>query len=143
MAFVSGHPMDGLLRLQRDLERFFDKPVFDLGLSGRGVFPSVNVFAQNGDMIVCAEVPGVKPEDVEVVVERGRVTVRGERKAPSDVDGSYHRRERQYGTFSRCIRLPEDVDVEKAEAKYNDGLLTLRIPRSEAAKPRRIEIRGS
>lgn len=140
MAFRSIDPIEGLLRLQRDLERYFEKPTFDLGLSGRGVFPPVNVFVRNGDVIVRAEVPGVKPEDVHIEAERGRVTLRGERKPPAEAEGSYHRRERRYGTFSRTIRLPEDVNVEKAEAKYRNGVLTLRVPRAEAAKPRRIEV---
>jgi HSP20 family protein len=142
MAFLSVDPT-GLLRLQRDLERYFEKPTFDLGLSGRGVFPPVNVFVRNGDVVIRAEVPGVKPEDVQIEAERGRVTLRGERKAPPEAEGSFHRRERRYGTFSRTIRLPEDVDVEKAEAKYRNGVLTLRVPRAEAAKPRRIEVQAA
>jgi HSP20 family protein len=143
MAFLSIDPIEGLLRLQRDLERYFEKPRFDLGLSGRGVFPPVNVFVRDGDVIVRAEVAGVKLDDIRIEAERGRLTLSGERKPPAEADGSYHRRERQYGTFSRSIRLPEDVDVEKTEAKYSNGVLALRVPRAEAAKPRRIEIRGA
>jgi HSP20 family protein len=143
MTFLSVDPIDGLLRLQRELERYFETPSFDLGLSGRGVFPPVNVFVQEGDVVVRAEVPGVKPGDVQIDVERGRLTLSGERKPTATEEGSYHRRERRYGTFSRTIRLPDDVDLEKAQASYRNGVLTLRVPRAEAAKPRRIEVRAS
>jgi HSP20 family protein len=143
MAFLKIDPVEGLLRLQRDLDRYFDKPAFDLGLSGRGVFPPINVFVRDGDVVVRAEVPGVKPGDVHIEAERGRLTLKGERKAPAEAEGSFHRRERRYGSFSRTIRLPEDVDIEKAQASYSNGVLTLRIPRAEAAKPRRIEVRAA
>jgi HSP20 family protein len=142
MTVVSLDPMEGLLRLQRDLQRFFENPGFDFGLSGRGVFPLLNVFVHDGDVIVRAEIPGVNAEDIAIEAERGLLTLRGERKPPAESEGSYHRRERQFGTFSRSIRLPGHVDIERAEAKCRNGVLTLRIPRAEAAKPRRIEVRS-
>ena len=143
MTLMSLDPIDNLLHLQRDLERFFDNPSLDLGVSGRGVFPAVNVFTDKEGIVVRAEMPGVKAEDLRVDAEHGRLTLSGERKAPQHPKGSHHRRERQYGTFSRTIRLPEDLDFDQSHAFYRNGVLTLRIPKAAAAKPRRIQVEAA
>jgi HSP20 family protein len=140
MTLVSLDPMSTLLRLQHDLERFFENPSIDLGFSGRGAFPPLNVFTDADGVVVRAEMPGVKADDLSIEGESGRLTLRGERKSVAPASGSFHRRERPYGTFARSIRLPSDLDFGKSRATYRNGVLTLRIPRAEAAKPRRIQV---
>jgi len=108
------------------------------------VFPPVNVFrGRQGDVVIRAELPGVKPEDIEVTTEGRRLTINGERKADTSDNAAYHRRERPWGKFSRAIHLPADLDVEKAEARFHQGVMTLRIPRSQAAKPRPITVQAA
>lgn len=141
MALVS-YPVGGLLRLQEELDRFFGKPPFELGLAGPNVFPNINVFTDQDGLVVQAEVPGIKSEELHVQVENGRLTISGERKA-AHADASFHRRERRYGRFSRTIQLPRDLDPEKVQAELRNGLLTIRFPKHAAAKPRQIEVKAA
>jgi len=143
MAFVSFDPVEGLLRLQDELDRFFGKPQFDLGLSGASVFPLVNVFTDADGLVVRAEVPGIKSDQLQVQVEPGRLTIAGEREQAAAKDASYHRRERRHGRFSRTVQLPRDLDPERAAADCRNGVLTVRIPKHAAAKPRQIEVRAA
>ena len=141
----SSSPFDGILELQSALERMLGSSTFgSSGLApGGNVFPPVNVFAdKDGAVVVQAEVPGIDPESMVVNVEGRRLTLSGERK-PSEGKASYHRRERQYGKFSRTVQLPEDLDPQSASASYKHGVLTIRVAKQEAAKPRKIEIHPS
>jgi len=143
---VFPNPFNELLRLQHDLESLLNRPTSDVsfGPSATGVFPPVNVFrGRQGDVVIRAELPGVKPEDIEVTTEGRRLTINGERKADTSDNAAYHRRERPWGKFSRAIHLPADLDVEKAEARFHQGVMTLRIPRSQAAKPRPITVQAA
>ena len=105
-----------LLRLQGNLDSLLRSPRSDFffGPATAGVFPPINVFRdQQGDMVIRAELPGVKPEDFNLTVEGGRLTISGERH-PEPFEGSYHRRERPFGKFSRSIQLPDDLDLDHA-----------------------------
>lgn len=138
-------PFDNILRLQRALTRSVDQPFFGFGAtpSGRGVYPALNIFEEEGgDAIVLkAEVPGMKKESLEVEAVGNRLAVAGVREIPSpDGEFRYHRRERQAGEFRRVFRLPYEVDREKATATYRDGILTVRLEKAEAAKPRKIKV---
>lgn len=143
MTRVSFDPVEGLLHLQSELDRFFGKPLYDFGLTGPNVFPLINVFTDTEGMVVRAEVPGIKPDLIKVSLEAGHLTISGERPQAAGKDGSYHRRERQFGTFSRSIQLPRDLDTEHATAECRHGVLTVRIPKQAAAKPRSIEVRSA
>jgi HSP20 family protein len=143
---VFPNPFNELLRLQHDLESLLNRPTPDVsfGPSAAGVFPPVNVFRDHqGDVVIRAELPGVKPEDIEVTTEARRLSIKGERKADTTDNSAYHRRERPWGKFSRAIHLPADLDVEKAEARFHQGVMTLRIPRAQAAKPRQITVQAA
>jgi HSP20 family protein len=135
-----------LLRLQENLDSLLRTPPrsdFFFGPSAAGVFPPLNVFQdQQGDVVIRAELPGVKPEDINVTVEARRLTISGERKPETGGNG-YHRRERLFGKFSRSIQLPDDLDIERAEAKFNQGVMTLRIPRAASAKARQITVHAA
>src|SRR5262245_12218742 len=134
--------MNELLRLQTDLESMLRSPrsEFFLGTATTAVSPTGNQFPDaQGDIVIRAELPGVKPEDFQVTVEGRRLTLSGERK-PEGPEGNYHRRERPFGKFSRVFQLPEDLDVDGAAAKLTNGVLTLRIPRAASAKARQITV---
>jgi len=135
------NPFHDLLDLQRELDRFLGKPLgSDFGLSGGGVFPPVNVFADKDGVVIRAEVPGVDPNGIEISMEGRTLTICGERRRENGKPGSYHRRERSYGKFSRSVTLPEDLDRDKANAECKHGLLTIRIPKAEAAKPKLLKV---
>jgi len=143
---VFSDPFNELLRLQQDLESLLNRPTSDVsfGPSAAGVFPPVNVFRdRQGDLVIRAELPGVKVEDIEVSCEDRRLTINGERKAEAADNAAYHRRERPWGRFSRAIHLPADLDVQHAEARFQHGVMTLRIPRAQAAKPRQITVQAA
>lgn len=136
-------PINALLSLQRELEQVFNRPLFgfDFGLSGRGVFPAVNVFRdKEGNYVVRLEAPGLSPENLTIETQGNTLTIGGSREARSPQDGSFHRRERGSGQFSRSIQLPTDFDLGRAEASYKQGMLTIRIPKREEAKPRQITV---
>jgi HSP20 family protein len=130
-----------LLGLQDELQRLLQAPAsFFREPSAAGVFPPLNVFRGPDGLIVRAEIPGVEPGNVAITTEGYRLTISGERKAAEPTAGSYHRRERPYGKFSRTVTLPDDIDGARTTASLRNGVLTLTIPQRENAKPRRIEI---
>lgn len=134
---------DSLLQLQSLLDRFFRNPAlgFDsYGTVDAGVFPQINVFRDDEGIVVKAEVPGLRSEDLDITIEKGRLLISGERKAEERQGGSYHRRERPAGRFSRALRLPEDLDPAACKATCRNGVLTVRVPRQERARPRRIRV---
>lgn len=135
-------PVQGLFNLQREIDRFFHQPSgIDLGPSGLGVSPPINVFRdQQGQLVVRAEVPGIEPSAVDVSVENRVLTISGQRKRPEANEGSYHRRECRFGNFSRSLQLPADVDTQQATAECRNGLLTVTIPKLAEAKPRQVKV---
>ncbi len=138
-------PFEELERMRRQMDRLF------AGLSGRllseptaGVFPLVNVTESSDNYYVRAELPGVKSGDMDISVTGTSLSISGERKIPPEDDkANYHRREREAGKFSRMINLPGQIDTSKVEARCTDGILTVVLPKSEAAKPKQITIKAS
>ncbi len=109
---------------------------------GPGVFPLVNLTENNDNYYLRAELPGVSADRVDIQSAHNNITITGERQLPeTDEKARFHRRERDSGEFSRIIKLPGDIDTDKIEAKMEDGILTLTIPKAEAAKPRQIKIK--
>ena len=137
-------PVSGLLTLQRELERAFQSPFGTaFGPSGRGVFPPVNVFSDPDGYVVKLEVPGIAPDQISIEGNGRTLTISGKRSVEVPEGGSFHRRERDAGQFSRSLQLPEDLDVGRAEATCKHGVLTIRIPKREEAKPRQISIKAA
>jgi HSP20 family protein len=130
--------------LQRELERLARNPAMSLGLSGQGAYPPINVFDSGEGMVIVAEVPGLDPAQIELGCQGRTLTIRSERKPLEGGEKAvgYHRRERSFGAFSRSIQLPEDLDLQSASAKYENGLLVIRVPKAESAKPRQITIQA-
>jgi len=134
-------PVNALFRLQNELERVFQNPRgLDLGLSGRGVHPPVNLFRQNGDVVIRIEVPGFAPEDLSLESRGQTLSVSGKRSEEHAAEGAFHRRERFAGEFSRSIQLPRDVDPSQAAASAKHGVLTVRVPARAETKPRQIAV---
>lgn len=105
--------------------------------------PAVDIFEDKESIMLTAEVPGVKPDNIHVSVDNNVLTIRGERKLENEErKENYHRVERMYGTFSRSFVLPNTVTTDKIDAQTKDGVLTLRIPKRAEAQPRRIEVKG-
>ena len=103
--------------------------------------PSVDIFETENELILKADLPEVKLEDIEVRVENQTLSLKGERKFEKDESSrGYHRIERNYGTFVRSFTVPTTVDAEKVAAEYKEGVLTVRLPKKEAAKPRQVKI---
>jgi HSP20 family protein len=137
-------PVGSLLTLQRGLERMLANPLgLNLGVSGRGVFPAVNIFSDTDGCVVRLEVPGVAPEQITVETQGRTLTISGKRDSTAPEGSGFHRRERESGAFSRSLQLPDDLDLARAEASYAHGLLTLRVPKKEAATPRQITVKAA
>ena len=147
MSIVRFHsdPFGDVLSLQQSIERAFHQPFFgsDWTPSGRGVYPALNFFERDDALVVKAEIAGLDREKLDVEIEGHRLMLSGARAVPPDPkEGRYHRRERRFGEFRRVFRLPYEVDREKATASYADGVLTVRLEKAEAAKPRQITVGG-
>ena len=135
-------PVRALLELQSEIDRFRTRPpTWNLGPSGGGVFPAVNVFGDREGIVVRVEVPGVKPDTLGIEMEGRTLNTSRERAREEDRKGSYHRRERRFGRFARSFQLPEDLDGSKAAADYKNGVLTIRVPKHAEARPRQIPIK--
>lgn len=112
------------------------------GLSRPATFsPACDVRANDREILFCLDVPGLKREDLEILLEGGVLTVKGQRKYTGDA-GDKVWLGRSYGAFSKSFTLPDHVDTDKMYAELADGVLSIRIPRHEKARPRRIEIGG-
>lgn len=126
-------------RLQRDLQQAFDLSPSIRGI-GRG-FPALNVGSTPRSIELYAFAPGIDPATLQVQLERGVLTLAGERRAPTAAEGtSVHIDERFAGPFRRVVTLPDDIDPGTVEARYRDGVLHVSVGRKAAAQPRRIEI---
>lgn len=117
---------------------------FGQGLSRQSWAPPVNIEETADAYEVTAELPGLRPDDVEITVEQNVLSISGERKWGDDAENkNFHRVERGYGRFLRTFALPHQVDGEQVQARFQDGVLNVSIPKAEGAKPRRIQISTS
>ena len=129
-------PFSEIRRLQREVNR-----IFGSGGAQTESFPAVNVWSNQDTVVVTAELPGMEVKDLDIQVNGDQLTVSGERKAGDPVEGVVcHRCERGVGKFARTLRLPFEVESGKVDAKYQQGVLTITLPRTESSKPRRIAV---
>lgn len=145
MNIVRYEPFGLLSQLQKELARSFSNFGNEFSeefLSTAGCWtPAVDVKEEENQYIVHADIPGMKPEDIEVSVEAGVLTIKGERKSESKTEKEgYKRVERMYGAFHRSFSLPGAVSSDVVTAKFKNGVLEVVIPKSEAAKPKRITV---
>lgn len=143
MVLARWDPFGDLMTLRQAMERLFeDAWVLPSRIfrAGTGYFP-VEVAEREDHFTVKAVLPGIAPENLDVSVSGNLLTIRGELKQPeAEKQATWHYREIPYGRFERRITLPAEVQVDQAEAIYEHGILTLRLPKAEAAKPKRIQV---
>lgn len=135
-------PFDDLTRWRRLLGTLDDPSRTMFGQPPAGVFPLLNVSSTADTYIVRAELPGIKPGELDITASGDNLTLSGVRKIPEENQkAKYHRRERESGKFSRALTLPGPMDSNKVEARLKNGILTIMIPKAEEAKPRKIAIK--
>jgi HSP20 family protein len=148
MALARWTPMGNLASFQDEMNRVFND-FFRSGNGGEAGWglrtwnPPVDIYETDDALVLKAELPGVSKDDVSIEVHQNTLILRGQRKHEAEVkEEHYHRVERAYGTFQRSFVLPTTVDQDKVQATFKDGVLELHLPKSEAAKPKRIAING-
>jgi len=110
----------------------------DLELAG----PAIEVGEDNNDVVVKAELPGMKKEDIEISITERLLTIKGEKKREAERKGEgYHYSERSYGAFERCLEIPRDVQADKVHAAFKDGVLEIRLPKTEEAKRKEVKVK--
>jgi HSP20 family protein len=141
-------PFGELLSLRQAMDRLFEDSFVRPGNWGPGDHETfslpLDVATSKDEVVIESALPGIQPDDVDITVENGTLTIRGQTKSERTTgDGNYVVQELRRGTFSRSVALPAGLEPEKAVATFENGMLTLRIPRSEQVKPRQIRISPS
>jgi HSP20 family protein len=146
-------PFRGFRDMQSEMDRLFDEAFGGFGRrrsrQGSGQLaewaPAVDVLTKDGNLLIRAELPGVKREDVDITLQNGVLTIAGEHKVDEEEErGGYHVRERRYGSFRRSMSLPEGIDESKIHAKFEDGVLEVNVEGAAVERaPKRIQIEGA
>jgi HSP20 family protein len=136
-------PERQMMTLREAMDRLFDDAFTrPFGGSAYTAMPSIDMYQTDDDVIVKAELPGLKPEDVQITITADMLTLRGEFKQESeDKETTWHIREQRSGSFERSIVLPTDVESDKAAAEFENGVLTVKLPKAETVKPKTITIK--
>jgi HSP20 family protein len=143
---VPWRPFRGLEEMERRFEDIFGRSILPavwarIPTVEMGWAPAIDVFETEDKFVVKAELPGMKEEDIDISVTGNTLTIKGERKAESEVkEEDYYCCERSYGTFSRSIAVPSNVDANKIEANYESGLLEVSLPKVPEVKPKKITV---
>lgn len=135
-------PMSEFDRLRDEINRLFDFDAWPetTGLFDRSFSPSLDVVEGDDDFVVSVDLPGVSEKDIDITVANNVLTIRGEKKGENEEKGTYYRKETWSGSFQRTISLPNTVDADKVDANMKNGVLSVRLPKREEAKPKRISI---
>ena len=154
MSIANWGPLKELEEMRRDMDRLFDE-IFSPQQSRRRawgerpetvqpgtalIVPNVEIYDRTNEIVFRAELPGVKKEDIDLSIAKDSLTLKGEIKKEEEVGSAYYVSEISYGSFSRTVALPVEVDSEKAKATFNNGILELVLPKREEAKPKEIKI---
>ncbi|MFO1428988.1 MAG: Hsp20/alpha crystallin family protein [Candidatus Competibacteraceae bacterium] len=147
MAIVRYEPFNLLNQLQREVNRLFDTSRFGdeetSNLTTSDWAPAVDIKEEGNAYVIQADLPGVEPKDIEITLEKGVLTLKGQRVSETKEETEKYRRvERVRGTFLRRFSLPETVETEKVSAKYTNGVLEVTVPKGTAAQPRKISVEG-
>lgn len=141
-------PFRELGRMERDMEDLFSRflrewPVPRWGGEARGWAPAVDMIDRKDEVILRADLPGLEQKDIEVRVDQGVLSIRGERKEEKEVkEQDYYYSERWAGSFARSLALPPGVEAEKIRAMFKNGVLEVHLPKSKEAKGKKVEIKG-
>lgn len=137
-------PWQDMVRLRREMNRLFSDMPTSYGTRVSPGYPSMNVWANEEGLVVTAELPGIEPETLDISVVNNTLTLKGNRAPEKLEEGEvYHRREREYGSFTRSFQLPFGVEAGAVEAVYEKGVLQITLPRAEADKPRKITVKAA
>ena len=129
-------PFSGLRLFEDAVTRLMSEP-----RTSRPWSPAVDILETENELVVKADLPDVERENIDVRVENQTLSIKGERRFEEDASAQgYHRSERSYGSFVRSFAVPNSVDTEKVSADYNNGVLTVKLPKKEAAKPKQIRV---
>jgi HSP20 family protein len=140
-SIIRRRPLHEMLSMRDAINRWSDLAEWDMPLT-RGL--PVDVVETDDEYVVKASLPGINPDDIEITYDQNILTIKGEVKSEDESeDGRYHVRERRYGSFCRNLRLPAAIDAEQIDASYENGVLKLKLPKSEEAKPKRIEVKST
>jgi HSP20 family protein len=137
-------PVSEIMTLRQAMDQLFnDAYTRPVSMSGVSASPAIDLYQDNDNVVVKAALPGLKAEDVEISVIANVLSLRGEYKQENEhKDATYHIREQRYGSFERAVRLPTDVQTDKAKADFEDGILTVTLPKAETVKPKMINIKA-
>ncbi len=140
-------PMREMATLRDAMDRLFDDAFtrpWGLTGGGRGMgMPAVDMYQTEDDVVVKTAIPGIKPEDVQISITGDTLTIKGELKENNDnKEKAYHIREQRWGSFERTLALPTEVRAEKAQAEFENGVLTITLPKAEEAKPKTITVKA-
>jgi HSP20 family protein len=137
---LSLDPLEQISNLRDEVNRLFESPLAGLTQAFNSWSPAVDLYEDKDNVVVKAELPGMKKEEIDVSLQEGALTISGERKIEREEKGETYRSERFFGRFQRSVMLPSAVDESKVSASYKDGILTITLPKSEEAKPKQIEV---
>ena len=146
MTVTRWDPFQDLLSVQQEMNQLFDR-IFGrtepaARPAGQAWAPPLDIAEHEDAYVVTVELPGVKPEELDVSLENGMLTIQGERRFEGESSGrTWHRVERRYGAFRRSVSLPAQVQADKIEAAFDSGLLRITVPKAEEARPRKIQVR--
>ena len=135
--------IDNYRRLESEMDQLLGRSSYPAGIRAvpRGTFPPINIGATAERVDVYLFAAGLDPKSIDVSIQQNLLSISGNREATVKPDAEYYRRERYDGEFRRVIALPDDVDPEKVDAKYRDGVLQITVQRRQPARPRQVEIR--
>lgn len=146
-SLIRWQPFDGNISLRNAIDRLFEdsfvQPRWGLVAPLSAANLAIDMFETKDEVVVKAALPGVKPEEVEVTITGNTLTISGESNEESEVkEKDYIRKERRFGSFTRSVTLPNGLKADKAEAAFENGVLTLKVPKSEEVKPKSIKIKS-
>lgn len=146
MALARWNPNRDMMSVRDEMSRVLNE-AFGRGASDESAWfsgawtPPVDIYETDEALVMKAELPGFSKDDISIELKENTLVIKGERKHEDEVkEGNYHRMERSYGAFQRAFMLPMTVDQEKVKAAYKDGILELRLPKVQAAQPKRIAV---
>ncbi len=137
-------PVREMMTLREAMDRLFDDAFTrPFGQNGGSMMPSIDMYQTKDDVVVKASLPGLKAEDVDITITADVLTLRGEFKHDEDrKDATWHIREHRGGSFERSVMLPVDIQSDKVKAEFEDGVLTVTLPKAETVKPRTITVKA-
>lgn len=143
LASFDNNVFDEFRRMQRDIDQLFGESPWPSSIRAvaRGTYPPINIGSNQNQVDVYLFTAGIDPEKIDISIQQNLLTIAGERKLVTEEGANYYRKERYDGGFRRVVSLPDDVDPDRVEATYHDGVLHITVQRRESAKPRQIEIK--